>query len=571
MSKAPNLTIPILFILIITAPLCAEGVLDLWNVDSIVDPSWMDVETLWVADTSILNPLGIDLVDLRVGEIRFSSFGGDSGTLRIQAFFAYPTFLSNMPGFVINHGIIMDGELEMAETFSAGLACFALAISAPGHGTSTGGSAYHLPNLVRSYPDPRNNHFYQFAYATMRGITYMEHLPMIDTDWLCALGFSGGADAAFIANGVDSRMSFCVPIIPQTDFECGAADSGWIIDIFSESGYTLGDSNTTFLQRYIAPINYVEFLHGWTVLIVGSQDEFEPLDCVNSIYGALDGTNARLEIVANFDHHCYYTPYGLTVDYESFDNTDTFYGRILGTTNSILTLLRTGIPVPQIPTLSLDVEGDSIVAVSNVPASFWVTDDVVLWFSTDSAWTFQSVPMIFDIGPPSLYKVSFPNVPEYALDNLICFVEAKSAPFLWLSSRPYVPEDMSFRIRPFPWLFFGLGIGESSIRPRDMAITAYPNPFNSAISISVKTLHATSLRIEIFDINGRIVYDNSVGDGSPVPSANGRGDLAPTEIVWRPAPTLPSGVYFVQARFDYFDQLTDRGDAEITKRIVYLK
>jgi hypothetical protein len=38
---------------------------------------------------------------------------------------------------------------------------------------------------------------------------------------------------------------------------------------------------------------------------------------------------------------------------------------------------------------------------------------------------------------------------------------------------------------------------------------AYPNPFNSAVRISVETLHATSLRIEIFDINGRMVAELS--------------------------------------------------------------
>jgi len=45
---------------------------------------------------------------------------------------------------------------------------------------------------------------------------------------------------------------------------------------------------------------------------------------------------------------------------------------------------------------------------------------------------------------------------------------------------------------------------------------------------------AGELRIEIFDINGRTIDNMAVVDGAPVPPSNGRGDLAPTEIIWQP-------------------------------------
>jgi len=550
-----------ILLILICGELFADDLLDLWNVDSITDASWMDVETLWTADTAVLNPLGVDIINLKVGEIRFSSFGGDSGTLRIQAFFAYSPSLSSMPGFVINHGIIMDGELSMAEIFAAGLGCFALAISAPGHGSSTGGSAYHFENLVRSYPDPRNNHFYQFAYATMRGITYMEDLPMIDNDWLGAIGFSGGADAAIIANAIDSRMTFCVPIIPQTNFECGAADSGWILQVIGETDYTMGDSNTTYLQQYIAPVNYVEYLNGFSLFILGSQDEFEPLNCADNTYGLLDSTNSRLEIVANFDHHCYYTPYGLTVDYDSYDNTATFYSKILGTMNSVLTLLRTGLPVPNIPTLNFEIGRDSIFITSHVPASFWASDDVKLWYSIDSAWTFQSQSMTFEFGPPSLYKTSFPNIPQFNLGNMIFFVEVKSEPFLWLSSRPYVPRDMKFRLRPFPWLFFGLNIDEDiqAKLPETQYLSCDPNPFNSAVTIT----SLAGAQIEIFDINGRMIAElmnsNHVGEEYK----NSENAPIIRQIIWTPEDNLGSGIYFIRASWEKTGM--------VTKRVIYLK
>jgi hypothetical protein len=109
----------------------STDVLSIWNVDSILDYSWMAVETLWTAETSLTDPLGIDIVPMKTGEIRYTSFGGDSGHIRIQAFFAYPSGGSNLWGFVVNHGIIMDGELSMAMTFAAGVRAFVLAISAP--------------------------------------------------------------------------------------------------------------------------------------------------------------------------------------------------------------------------------------------------------------------------------------------------------------------------------------------------------------------------------------------------------------------------------------------------------
>jgi len=101
------------------------------------------------------------------------------------------------------------------------------------------------------------------------------------------------------------------------------------------------------------------------------------------------------------------------------------------------------------------------------------------------------------------------------------------------------------------------GISEH-FTPQKLAISVSPNPFNSAVTISAPEGAA----IEIFDLNGRMVDNNPVGDGFPVPSANGRGDLAPTNVLWQPDASLGSGVYLVRAKI---------GDKDITKRVVYLK
>jgi len=116
-------------------------------------------------------------------------------------------------------------------------------------------------------------------------------------------------------------------------------------------------------------------------------------------------------------------------------------------------------------------------------------------------------------------------------------------------------------------------ISETSPTPQSFELSAYPNPFNSACRITVEqtflfvqngqTGMSDLPTVEIFDINGRMVAEMSVNN--PVPSANGRGDRAPTNetVIWTPDKSVGSGVYLVRARVG--------GGATATKRVVYLK
>ena len=102
-----------------------------------------------------------------------------------------------------------------------------------------------------------------------------------------------------------------------------------------------------------------------------------------------------------------------------------------------------------------------------------------------------------------------------------------------------------------------IGIAENPL-PEHFSMSIAPNPFNSAVSITAPM----GAEVEIYDVNGRMVDNISVGDGSPVPSASGRDDLAPTKSIWQPDASIGSGVYLVRAKI---------GGSEITKRVVYLK
>jgi len=118
--------------------------------------------------------------------------------------------------------------------------------------------------------------------------------------------------------------------------------------------------------------------------------------------------------------------------------------------------------------------------------------------------------------------------------------------------------------------YYGIGydyasIAETPSRPSNLAISAYPNPFNSAVTIAIDGEFESPMRIEIYDMSGRRVAELT----PPAPLDRGeeerksplsKGDLG--GLVWRPAPSLPSGVYLIRA---------GNGDESTSKRIVFLK
>ncbi|MBN2542258.1 T9SS type A sorting domain-containing protein [bacterium] len=94
------------------------------------------------------------------------------------------------------------------------------------------------------------------------------------------------------------------------------------------------------------------------------------------------------------------------------------------------------------------------------------------------------------------------------------------------------------------------GIMEAGIqKPENFTISAYPNPFNSFCRVEAPG----NASIEIFDINGRIVYDLA-GDWRTSNHSS---------FTWQPLLSAPSGIYMVKVS-------TNSGSVA-TKKIVYLK
>ncbi|MGC9314036.1 MAG: hypothetical protein ACP5G4_00245, partial [bacterium] len=125
-----------------------------------------------------------------------------------------------------------------------------------------------------------------------------------------------------------------------------------------------------------------------------------------------------------------------------------------------------------------------------------------------------------------------------------------------------------------------LQVAERIAKPSSISISAYPNPFNSAVSIAIDAhvgaIHELPLQIDIFDVNGRMVdvigiYDQPViarheaifhKNPKDCHGLRPRNDNA-GEFLWRPDPSIPSGVYLMRA--------TALNGACASKRIVYLK
>lgn len=109
------------------------------------------------------------------------------------------------------------------------------------------------------------------------------------------------------------------------------------------------------------------------------------------------------------------------------------------------------------------------------------------------------------------------------------------------------------------------GIEEKSELPEDFSINAYPNPFNSAVSITAPE----GAEIKIFHVNGRMVEPVTelveVPAGFTDPGAN---NTKPPTIdsgsvfVWQPGDNITSGIYLVQATV---------ANQSTSKKIVFIK
>ena len=98
-------------------------------------------------------------------------------------------------------------------------------------------------------------------------------------------------------------------------------------------------------------------------------------------------------------------------------------------------------------------------------------------------------------------------------------------------------------------------------RPDALSLTAYPNPFNSSVKITVSDgrglARQTPTKIAIYDLQGNVV-------GSMCASTAGDAGIATTnsEYIWTPDKSIASGIYLVRASV---------GQSIAERKIIYLK
>jgi photosystem II stability/assembly factor-like uncharacterized protein len=210
-----------------------------------------------------------------------------------------------------------------------------------------------------------------------------------------------------------------------------------------------------------------------------------------------------------------------------------------------------------------------------------VGDSGYVVFSSDSMSTFEVLYRFFN---SDLNDIAF-TYSDYAV---ICgdggaIFESYNYGLDWDS----IPSGTTRNLNAidFWWDDYGLIVGNSGTilrssepvfspelrysRPSDFTISAHPNPFNSAVTITAPAgagVCDTPLRLEIFDVAGRCVRTLRP---SATSLEKGGTDIAPLHkggqggsYIWTPDPSLGSGVYLVRARL---------GEESITKRVVYLK
>jgi len=98
-------------------------------------------------------------------------------------------------------------------------------------------------------------------------------------------------------------------------------------------------------------------------------------------------------------------------------------------------------------------------------------------------------------------------------------------------------------------------------RPDEFSISAYPNPFNGNCRIMIDDLGLGIEAIEVFDVNGRMVANITLGEGlCALPREHTQ--VLPYDFIWAPDESLGSGIYLVRAKV---------GGESLIKRIIYLK
>ncbi len=436
-------------------------VFELYDMALLTDPSTL------VLDVVSSQIVWEGLTPVTVDEVRFTSYESEGCELlpvRIEAYIAYPPGAnpgSPGPGVVVAHGLGGYADAGTAAGPAADLDLVTLAYSGPGQGQSEGWGS-EPDHLFDTVDDPRNSWFWEHAVAAMRGLTVLETLAEVDPGQLGMTGYSGGAVATLMVNGVDPRVQVAVPVsgTGHLDLAISAVPvPGWEYDLLQSMTVpkTAADPEWTRYQDYLDPKNYLATAHGETLLINGAQDQFFPIDSLTATYQDLAGSAPRMLAIVDWDHGWYALFNGDEAVEATADALSYWFAHHFGLDNDLGELA----PMPQVDVLMPWIclfdgwypHNCSWAQVSLSAPTGYDVERVTLHFSVDGSLTYFSQ----DLEPSGNAwsgEVELLDGTLYDENNTVFFVEVEfAAGFLgWtrfrMTSEPNIPPGFSPNIIP---------------------------------------------------------------------------------------------------------------------------
>jgi len=434
---------------------------ELFDMASLTDPATLDLD---VVDT---HTVWEGLTPVTVDEVRYTSFESDGCEIlpvRIEAYVAYPPGAnpgSPRPGIVVAHGLGGYADAGSAAGPAADLDVIALAYSGPGQGQSEGWGS-EPDHLFDTVDDPRNSWFWEHAVAAIRGLSLLEDIPEVDAGRLGMTGYSGGAVATLMVNGLDPRVQAAVPVSGTGHLDMAISATpvpGWEYDLLQSMSVpkTAADPEWTRYVDYLDPANYLASAHGETLLIDGAQDQFFPIDSLTATYGDLGGAAPRLLAIKDWDHGWYALFNGDDAVEATSDALAYWFAHHFGTDGDLTEL----VPMPQVDVLMpwiclLDgwwPYDCSWAQVSLSTPTGYDVERVRMHFSADGSLTYHSQ----DLEPSGNSwsgEIEFLDGTVYDASNTVFFAEVEfSAGFLgWtrfrMTSEPNIPPGFSPNIIP---------------------------------------------------------------------------------------------------------------------------
>jgi dienelactone hydrolase len=386
-----------------------------------------DASTLRVEEGPVRVQGGVRLRDLKFSSLEWDDHGLPH-EIRIHAILGLPEQMTGAhPAVLTAHGLGAHAEASEVIEIARGLGAVALSIDAPGCGSSEGsGPTAEDPRpIFRGAHDIRASWLYQYAYAAMRGLTYLRTREDVDPHTLVMTGFSMGGVATWIVGGTDDRLSGVLPAACAGGLAQLAQERTWFRRlVLASGGARPTDPGPRAVFQKLDPLAYAGRQKGAVAYLVGAQDEFFTLDQVLTTWRATRAREKTLEIMVDYDHGWYFP-----------NQHDAFWTRWSLLLKALVTHSPAPAPTPFVQRTSREV----VVRLAATP----VPHVVRLALSTDAGFTFEQHKLELD-PHDGAYHLRRP-IPS----NAVILTEVERADGVIVSAPPSLPPGFVPHVRPF--------------------------------------------------------------------------------------------------------------------------